>query len=55
MDVLHTLNLNKGEVVSQEVIFAKVWPNATYNPSSVQRCIALLRKALQEDAKIRNI
>ncbi|MCF7498654.1 winged helix-turn-helix domain-containing protein [Pseudoalteromonas sp. L1] len=51
MDVLHTLYLNKGEVVSQEVIFAKVWPNATYNPSSVQRCIALLRKALQEDAK----
>ncbi|PCK30220.1 winged helix-turn-helix domain-containing protein [Pseudoalteromonas piscicida] len=51
MDVLHYLFLHKGEVVSQEQIFSSVWPASTFNPSSVQRCIALLRKALNEDSK----
>ena len=51
MDLLKFLYRHKGQVVSQEYIFASVWPNTTYNPSSIQRCIALLRKALQEDAK----
>ena len=51
MDVLHTLYIHQGKVVSQEMIFAAVWPNSIFNPSSVQRCIALLRKALKEDAK----
>lgn len=51
MDVLNVLYAMQGQVVSQEVIFERVWPNAIFNPSSVQRCIALLRKALNEDAK----
>lgn len=51
MDVLHYLFRHKGEVVSQEQIFSSVWPTSTFNPSSVQRCIALLRKALNEDSK----
>lgn len=41
----------EGEVVSQEVIFAAVWPNSIFSQSSVQRCIALLRKSLGDDAK----
>lgn len=51
MDVLKYLFSRKGEVASQQQIFDAVWPGATFNPSSVQRCIALLRKALQEDSK----
>ena len=51
MDVLQYLFRHKGEVVSQEQLFESVWPGSTFNPSSVQRCIALLRKALQEDSK----
>ena len=55
MDVLHTLYLNKGEVVSQEVIFAKVWPNATYNQvlySVVSHCY---EKHSKKMPKIRSI
>ncbi|SIR32163.1 WD40-like Beta Propeller Repeat [Shewanella morhuae] len=51
IDVLQFLYSQKGKVVSQEEIFSAVWPNSTFNPSSVQRCIALLRKALKEDSK----
>jgi len=51
MDVLQVLYQNRGSVISQEAIFAAVWPNSTFNPSSVQRSIALLRKALNEDSK----
>ena len=54
MDVLHYLYQYKGQVVSQEQIFSVVWPSSTFNPSSVQRCIALLRKALKEDSKNQN-
>jgi len=51
MDALGYLLKHSGKVISQEDLFSAVWPNAIYNPSSVQRCIALLRKALREDAK----
>jgi DNA-binding winged helix-turn-helix (wHTH) protein/Tol biopolymer transport system component len=51
IDVLQFLYSHKGKVVSQEEIFSAVWPNSTFNPSSVQRCIALLRKAFKEDSK----
>jgi DNA-binding winged helix-turn-helix (wHTH) protein/Tol biopolymer transport system component len=50
-EVLKVLYVNQGEVVSQETIFSEVWPRATFSPSSVQRSIALLRKAFGEDAK----
>lgn len=51
MDVLQYLYSHRGVVVSQQQIFSAVWPNATFSPSYVQRCIALLRKALSEDSK----
>ncbi|MFT5296664.1 MAG: transcriptional activator of cad operon [Colwellia sp.] len=51
MAVLMLLVEAEGEVVSQEVIFAAVWPNSIFSQSSVQRCIALLRKSLGDDAK----
>jgi hypothetical protein len=51
MAVLMLLVEAEGEVVSQEVIFASVWPNSIFSQSSVQRCIALLRKSLADDAK----
>ena len=51
MDVLQFLYSRRGEVVSQQEIYTAVWPSTTFNPSSVQRCIALIRKALKEDTK----
>jgi len=51
MDTLGYLAKHPGRVISQEELFSIVWPEAIYNPSSIQRCIALLRKALNEDAK----
>ncbi len=51
MDTLAYLSKHPGKVVSQENLFSAIWPDAIYNSSSIQRCIALLRKALKEDAK----
>ena len=51
MDVLQFLYSHRGNVVSQEEIFAAVWPNSVFSPSNVQRNIALLRKAFNEDSK----
>lgn len=49
--VLMILVEARGEVVSQEEIFSRVWPDSIFSPSSVQRCIAILRKSLEDDAK----
>ena len=35
------------KVLSQEFLFEQVWPNRIFAPSSLQRLIALLRKAAQ--------
>lgn len=51
MDILCCLSKHPGKVVSREELFSEVWPDAIYSPSSIQRCIALLRKAFKEDAK----
>lgn len=51
MDVLQFLYQHHGQVISQEQMFSAVWPNATFNPSSVQRAMAVLRKAFKEDSK----
>ncbi len=51
MDVLVFLASKAGEVVSQEELFKSVWPNSIFNPSSIQRSIALIRKAFNENAK----
>lgn len=55
MSVLLLLVEAQGEVVSQEEIFAKVWPASIFNQSSIQRCIAILRKLLGDDAKRQSI
>ncbi len=49
--VLAILVEAKGNVVSQEKIFSLVWPDSIFSQSSVQRCIAILRKLLGDDAK----
>lgn len=51
MDLLQFLALHQGEVVSQQQIADAIWPNTTFSPTSVQRSIAVLRKALLDDAK----
>lgn len=51
MDILFYLAKHPAQVVSQQELFLAIWPDAIYNPSSIQRCIALLRKALKEDAR----
>lgn len=51
MAVLAYLASHAGEVISQETLFEALWPNRIFSPGSVQRCIAQLRKALNDDAK----
>jgi len=51
MSVLLYLCQNLGEVISPEILFEKVWPKSIYSPSSVRRCIALLRTALNDENK----
>lgn len=51
MAVLALLIRHRGKVVSQEDIYAAVWPNGIYNSSLVQRAITLLRKAFKDDPK----
>jgi len=51
MDVLVTLSQKSGEVISAEELFALVWPKSIYNPVSVRRCIAVLRKTFDDDNK----
>lgn len=43
------------KVLSQEFLFEQVWPNRIFAPSSLQRLIALLRKALKDDSKAAKI
>lgn len=51
MDTLSYLSSHPNKVISGEELFSAVWPGAIYNPSSIQRSIAILRKAFGEDAK----
>ncbi|MBQ4876344.1 winged helix-turn-helix domain-containing protein [Pseudoalteromonas luteoviolacea] len=51
LSVLTYLAQKQGEVVSQEVLLSKVWPETVVSPNSLQRCIAQLRKALGDDGK----
>ncbi|MBE1301197.1 MAG: hypothetical protein GJ680_14975 [Alteromonadaceae bacterium] len=50
-DVLKLLIEHPEDVFSAEVIFERVWQDTTFSPSTVQRAIALIRKALNDDAK----
>jgi DNA-binding winged helix-turn-helix (wHTH) protein len=51
MDVLMYLIQHRGHVCTQEDIFLAVWPKGIYSQSSVQRCIALARKAIGDNAQ----
>ncbi len=51
MAVLCLLHEHHNEVVSQQMLFDTVWPNRVFSPSSLQRIIAILRKALGETSQ----
>lgn len=51
MDVLAYLATYPAQVISQETLFKELWPDTTFSPGSVQRCIAQIRKVLGDDAK----
>lgn len=51
MQVLLVLCEHSNSVVEQEALFAQVWPNSVFSPNSLRRCIAELRKALNDDDK----
>ncbi|WP_462159478.1 winged helix-turn-helix domain-containing protein, partial [Pseudoalteromonas sp. GB56] len=49
--VLTFLAEHQGQVISQDILLGHVWENTVVSPNTLQRCIALLRKALGDDAK----
>lgn len=53
--VLKLLVEAKGNVLSQEIIFSEVWPKSIFSQSYIQRCIAVLRKLLGDDAKKQSV
>ncbi|QSX29844.1 winged helix-turn-helix domain-containing protein [Shewanella cyperi] len=55
MDVLCYLCHSQGKVVSQQELHEALWPGTTFSSSTIQRCIALVRKALGENARGQNI
>lgn len=55
LQVLVILAENQGEVVTHQTILDKVWPNIKVAPNALQRCIAQLRKAFDDDAKSQNV
>lgn len=55
MQVLLLLVAHHTTLVSQEDIFTAIWPRSIYSPSSIQRCVAILRKTLGDDAKTQSV
>ncbi|MFD2165398.1 transcriptional regulator [Thalassotalea euphylliae] len=51
MAVLCQLQARSGQVVSQQELFDAVWPDRIFSPSSLQRVIAIIRKALNETSQ----
>ncbi len=49
--VLTCLAKNQGRVVSQDELINTVWPDTIASPNTLQRSIAQLRKALDDDGK----
>ena len=47
LDVLHTLVAAKGDVVSKEELFARVWPGLVVEENNLQVQVSLLRKTLE--------
>lgn len=55
LQVLLILAENQGQVVSHDVILNKVWPGSVVGSNAIQRCIAQLRKAFNDDAKTQRV
>lgn len=51
MLVLISLCQNPKQVIRQEELFQEVWPKSIFNPNSLRRCIAELRKAFDDHDK----
>lgn len=50
--VLTYLAENQGKVVSQDALLTEVWQDTAVSPNTLQRSIALLRKAFGDDGKV---
>jgi len=55
LQVLLILAENQGQVVPHDVILNKVWPDTVVGSNAIQRCIAQLRKAFNDDAKTQRV
>lgn len=55
LKVLLILAENQGQVVPHDTILNKVWPDSVVGPNAIQRCIAQLRKAFNDDAKAQRV
>ena len=55
LQVLLILAENQGQVVPHDVILNKVWPGSVVGSNAIQRCIAQLRKAFNDDAKTQRV
>lgn len=55
LQVLMVLVEHQGQVVTHETILSRVWPDVVVAPNAVQRCIGVLRKLLQDDAKSQRV
>lgn len=55
LQVLLILAENQGQVVSHDDILNKVWPDSVISANAIQRCIAQLRKAFDDDAKTQKV
>jgi len=55
LQVLLILAENQGQVVPHDVILSKVWPGSVVGSNAIQRCIAQLRKAFNDDAKTQRV
>ncbi|OHU90546.1 MULTISPECIES: winged helix-turn-helix domain-containing protein [Pseudoalteromonas] len=51
LKVLYVLAQHPNEVVTHQTLMAQVWQGAEVVPNALQRCIAILRKELGDDAK----
>jgi len=49
--VLNFLAKEQGKVVTADVLMENIWRNSIVSPSTLQQCIAKLRKALGDDGK----
>ncbi|MBD1580683.1 winged helix-turn-helix domain-containing protein [Pseudoalteromonas sp. S16_S37] len=51
LKVLYVLAQHRNEVVTHQALMEQVWQGAEVVPNALQRCIAILRKELGDDAK----